>query len=113
MTGSKLLEREMVTTLSEFSENKPEIDPLNECRWCSSKAGKYINKKTLNITRVWLFTDAREFPVCNLCKDKGLLIPRRKYSKSEKKKMKRMRFELSKVRNIPHVTLDSQGKVVA
>lgn len=85
-----------------FQENSPvpePIDILNQCFLCRSK----------NTT---LYKDARGFSVCKGCKDKGMLIEKKKMNKSQKRQFKKMKLEMSQMTNIPHVTLDANGKVV-
>jgi hypothetical protein len=100
--------------MTEFQENKPEVtlDTLNQCFHCGIRPGKYFNKLTQKNVGIFLYADARGFRCCNLCKEKGLYIGKRRMGKKEKKEWQILRREFTKVKDIKHITLDAKGNEV-
>jgi hypothetical protein len=97
-----------------FQENKSvqEYNPLNQCRRCGIKPGKFIDKDTQGKVGVFLLTDARGGKTCNLCAKEGYHIGKKKLTKAEKKQFKKLQREMVKIPDIKHITLDAKGNKV-
>lgn len=85
---------------------------LNECYHCHKKPGvRAFNIEVMSTASIFLYADARGFSVCNLCKEKGLLMQKRKLGKKEKKIFKKMQRELGAFSQVKSITLDAKGNV--
>ena len=93
---------------------KNRYDPLNQCHNCGRRGGKHYNSVTQKDDGVFLINDARGYKICNLCSRLGFLMKPQKIDKAEKKRLKRMRIEMSSFKTLSKksVTLDVQGNQV-
>lgn len=100
------------TTIESLEKLKVQGNPNSTCHECGKQTGKRFNMQTMKFESIFLYRDVRGFMVCNLCKEKGLLMQRKKMTKAEKKRFKKMKREMNAALHLPHVTLDREGKVV-
>lgn len=113
----KKKDKEMDNSNTTFTENKteeekPQIDPINQCMACGRRAGKYHTVQPEVFIGVYLINDVRGFKICNLCADEGKLMKKQKLGKSEKRKFKKFKREMVSAKNLPHITLDAKGNPV-
>lgn len=112
-TGNAEIDDKVTT----FQENKGKVkeepfDILNQCRRCGIRGGKFIEKDTGEKVGVYLLSDARGYKICNLCKDAGFYVGKRKMTKIEKKKFKALKRNLSQGIGLESLTVDAKGERV-
>ncbi len=60
------------------------------CYVCDFPAGKFTNKETGEVTRVWFYKSSGDRYVCNRCVSSGKGIKVAKMGKKERKQFKKM-----------------------
>lgn len=104
---------EIVKKIQEAAKIKQEIwNRNNACKHCARTPGKYQDKVSQKVIGVFMYADERGFMVCNLCAEMGLLINKKKMTKSERRQFKQFRREVGNAKDIKHITLDVKGQQV-
>lgn len=112
MAGTMLSEEEKQER-ENLKRLTPAFDPLNQCRSCGRRGGKYWDQDNARVVGVFLYADARGGKVCNLCKEQsGDHLPVRKLTKKERKQLTKMKHEMKNLGGIKHITLDAKGRKV-